>query len=100
MNIHYPVSRHINRSLVWLLAASIVLASLILAVRIIAELQLVEYAHPLRTPANPAVLRPVPVPEPPQSQPAPHPQACPSPVSAGDPLHPAPQPVPVAPDGK
>lgn len=94
MNMHYPAPVQTNRSILWLLAAALLVASLSLALQKIGQPVFATVDHSAARIEVLAVPQPVPVPEPAQSQPAPAAQMSVTPAPAGAPDRPAPQPVP------
>jgi hypothetical protein len=99
MVIHYPVPQHAHRSILWLLIATLILASLFVALQTASQPVVVRIAHPAAISDSPTLLHPIPVPEPPQSQAAHHAHPSVTPVPPGAEFHPIPQPVPMPPSG-
>ncbi len=99
MNATYPVREGANRTMMWLLAAAVLMAGLFLALRAVNQTLPVRVNLPVVTAAGQAVPQVVPVPEPPQNRPAPYRQAHATPVPPGAQLPPEPQPGPTPPTG-
>jgi hypothetical protein len=99
MNINYPVPQSANRSLLWLLAAALVLVSLFWVHQAIDKPVLVMLAQPAERSPEQVIPRAVPVPEPPPVPSAPLTLANATPAPSGAELIPAPHPVPTPPAG-
>ncbi len=93
MNAIYPVREGANRSILLLLVAAVLMASLFLAIRVVDQPVVVKFGNPAAISAGQAVPQVMPVPEPAQNQPAPYTREGATPVPPGAQVSPAPQPV-------
>jgi len=100
MNIHYPVPERASRSMLWLLVVALILASLLLAYQATSQLMMVNVVHQVIVSGRQANPQPLPVPEPPHSQPTLQPRVSSILIPQGVQLHPAPQPIPTPPYGQ
>ena len=100
MNIHYPVPERANRSILWLLAVTLTLASLLVAYQAISQLVFVKISYPAILAGRLGTPHPLPVPEPPYSQPILQSHVSATPIPLGAKLHPSLQPIPTPPSGQ
>ncbi len=99
MNIHYPVVERANRSMLGLLAAAVLMASLFLVLRGVDQPVGVRVNLPLVISAGQPIPQVSPVPEPPHNQASSDSLASVSPVPPDAQPSPEPQPVPLPPSG-
>lgn len=100
MNIHYPIHERENHQMLWLLAAAVILASLVLVSQAAFQPVVVNIGNPANASVSHAIPHPVPVPEPPHSQPALQSRVSSTPIPQGIEQHPVPQPILTPPSGK
>ncbi len=95
MNIHYPIHERANPSMLVLLAIAAILISLIAASHVALQPVAVNIGNAANASGSQARPHPLPVPEPPLSQPVLQSHVSSTPVPQGAQLHLAPQPIPV-----
>ncbi len=100
MYIQYSVPKRAHRSILWLLIAALILASLFPALQAARQPVVGRFAHPAAISAGQSLPRPLPVPEPPYRRSAPAARASATPVPPGAQLHPVLQPIPMPPSGQ
>jgi hypothetical protein len=106
MDLQYPIPERANRSILWMLAAALLIVSLALSLqsarlpvlskhdRPAASLEGQPISRPLLT------VKPLPIPEPPYNQKTPYTHQSSLPLPMGTQLIPAPLPVPTPPPGQ
>ncbi len=94
MNIQFPIHERLNRSILLVLALAMLLASLGLVFQAAHQPGVVNFFNPANASGRQALPHPVPVPEPPHSQPALQSRVSSTPIPQGIQQYPAPQPIP------
>lgn len=100
MNIHYPIHERENHPMLWLLAAAVILACLILVSQAASYPVAVNIGNQANASVSQALPQPLPVPEPPHSQPELQSRVSSTPIPQGIEQHPVPQPIPTPPSGQ